>query len=104
MSFSMPMECLAVKKLPTGEQWTYEIKLDGFHVEAIRAQDRVILYSKQGKLLTSQFMQIARELEKLPHGTALDGELSQSIRLECHASTSFRTTAGIQRISCTSPS
>jgi DNA ligase D-like protein (predicted ligase) len=69
------MECLSVKKLPTGKHWTYEIKLDGFRVEAVRDQDRVTLYSKQGKLLTSQFMQVALELEQLPPETALDGEL-----------------------------
>src|SRR4051794_22564447 len=69
------MECLSVKKLPTGAQWTYEIKLDGFRVEAVRSEDRVTLYSKQGKLLTAQFMQVALELEKLPPETALDGEL-----------------------------
>ena len=69
------MECLSTKKLPIGEQWTYEIKLDGFRVEAVRTENRVILYSKQGKLLTSQFMPIAFELEKLPPGTVIDGEL-----------------------------
>jgi ATP-dependent DNA ligase len=73
--FSKSMECLSTKKLPTGEQWTYEIKLDGFRVEAVRCEDRVILYSKQGKLLTSQFMPIALELEKLPQETVIDGEL-----------------------------
>jgi bifunctional non-homologous end joining protein LigD len=73
--FQKPMECLSPKKLPTGEQWTYEIKLDGFRVEGFRTQDHVTLYSKQGKLLTGQFMQIALELEKLPLGTALDCEL-----------------------------
>ena len=69
------MECLSTKELPTGEQWTYEIKLDGFRVEAVRTDDQVILYSKQGKLLTSQFMPISLELEKLPPETVLDGEL-----------------------------
>jgi len=69
------MECLSTKKLPIGEQWTYEIKLDGFRVEAVRTQDHVVLYSKQGKLLTGQFMQIALELEKLPPDTVIDGEL-----------------------------
>jgi bifunctional non-homologous end joining protein LigD len=69
------MECLSTKKLPTGEQWTYEIKLDGFRVEAVRTQDQVILYSKQGKVLTGQFMPIALELEKLPPETVIDGEL-----------------------------
>jgi ATP-dependent DNA ligase len=69
------MECLSAKKLHRGEQWTYEIKLDGFRVEAVRTADSVTLYSKQGKLLTSHFMQIALELEELPPGTAVDGEL-----------------------------
>jgi len=69
------MECLSAKKLPRGEQWTYEIKLDGFRVEALRTADSATLYSKQGKLLTSQFIQVALELEDLPPGTAIDGEL-----------------------------
>ena len=69
------MECLSANKLPIGDRWTYEIKLDGFRLEAVRTESRVILYSKQGKLLTSQFMQIALELEKLPPDTVIDGEL-----------------------------
>jgi bifunctional non-homologous end joining protein LigD len=69
------MECLSTKKLPRGEGWTYEIKLDGFRVEAVRTEDHVVLYSKQGKLLTSQFLQVALELERLPPETAIDGEL-----------------------------
>jgi bifunctional non-homologous end joining protein LigD len=63
LRFSKPIECLSAKKLPTGKHWTYEIKLDGFRVEAARTENRVTLYSKQGKLLTSQFMQIALGLE-----------------------------------------
>jgi hypothetical protein len=59
------MECLSLKKLPTGEHWTYEIKLDGFRVEAVRTEDSVRLYSKQGKLMTNQFIQVAQELEHL---------------------------------------
>jgi len=47
LRFSKPMKCLPTKKLPTGQQWTYEIKLDGFRVEAARTESRVILYSKQ---------------------------------------------------------
>jgi len=75
ISFSKPMECLSAKRLPTGKHWTYEIKLDGFRVEAVRSEDRVTLYSKQGKLLTDQFMPISLELERLPPETAIDGEL-----------------------------
>ncbi|WP_109485820.1 non-homologous end-joining DNA ligase [Occallatibacter savannae] len=75
LTFTKPMECLPAKKLPTGPMWTYEIKLDGFRVEAVRTGDHVTLYSKQGKLLTRQFMQVALELESLPPYTVLDGEL-----------------------------
>src|SRR5215831_3736995 len=69
------MECLPAKRLPTGDGWTYVVKLDGFRAVAVRT-DRVALYSKHGKLLTSQFFQIALELEKLPSDTVLDGELA----------------------------
>jgi len=40
---SETMECLPKKKLPTGGPWTYELKLDGFRVEAIRTVDRANL-------------------------------------------------------------
>ena len=63
--FGKPMERLSTKNLPRGAQWTYEIKLDGFRVKAARTLDGVVLYSKQGKLLTSQFMEIALEPEAL---------------------------------------
>lgn len=53
--FIKPMETLSVKKLPKGAGRTYEIKLDGFRVEAVRAADQVVLYSRQGKVLTDQF-------------------------------------------------
>ena len=44
-----------MKKLPIGTHWTYEVKLDGFRIEAVRTEDAVRLYSKHGKLLTRQF-------------------------------------------------
>ena len=76
VSFIKPMESLPVKKLPKGANWTYEIKLDGFRAEAVRREGQVALYSRQGKLLTSQFTQVAKELEKIMlTGTVLDGEL-----------------------------
>jgi bifunctional non-homologous end joining protein LigD len=75
--FLKPMECLSVKRLPTGAKWTYEIKLDGFRLQAIRTQDRVALYSRHPKLMTGQFPQIAKELASLlSPGTILDGELA----------------------------
>jgi bifunctional non-homologous end joining protein LigD len=33
-----PMKCFSVKRLPAGAKWTYEIKLDGFRVVAVRSR------------------------------------------------------------------
>jgi len=34
--FIEPMPCLAVKKLPEGEAWEYELKLDGYRALAAK--------------------------------------------------------------------
>ena len=34
--FIETMDCLTVSKLPEGPDWTYEIKLDGYRLEAVR--------------------------------------------------------------------
>jgi hypothetical protein len=34
--FVEPMECLPVSKLPAGKEWTWEIKLDGWRMEAVK--------------------------------------------------------------------
>jgi ATP-dependent DNA ligase len=71
--FIKSMESLSVRRLPLGSKWTYEIKLDGFRVEAIRTE-RVTLYSRRGNQMP--FPAIAKELESLPPGTIIDGELT----------------------------
>lgn len=30
LTFNEPMECKAVTKLPSGAEWIYELKLDGY--------------------------------------------------------------------------
>jgi ATP-dependent DNA ligase len=40
--FLEPMECLPARKLPDGPNWTYEIELDGYRIEAVRRADRVV--------------------------------------------------------------
>jgi bifunctional non-homologous end joining protein LigD len=32
--FIKPMECLPVEKIPEGDNWTYELKLDGYRLAA----------------------------------------------------------------------
>ena len=70
------MDMLPVKKLPVGAKWTYEVKLDGFRMEAIRSDAGVVLYSRRRKNMTREFREIAKALECLPPGTVIDGELT----------------------------
>jgi ATP-dependent DNA ligase len=64
-----------VSSVPTGQMWTYELKLDGYRLEAIRYSDRVSLYSRRHKNLTQEFPAITQALADLPVNT-IDGELT----------------------------
>ena len=46
-----PMEARLVDELPTGKDWQYEPKWDGFRCLAFRDGDKVDLMSKAGKPL-----------------------------------------------------
>ena len=69
------MECLPVADLPEGPEWTYEIKLDGFRLEAVKSRGTTTLYSRRGNVLNRKFPYIAQALSALPDLTVLDGEL-----------------------------
>jgi DNA ligase D-like protein (predicted ligase) len=69
------MECLPVTKIPEGPEWTYEIKLDGYRLEAVKNAGKVTLYSRRRNVLNEKFHYIATALEDLPDSTVLDGEL-----------------------------
>jgi DNA ligase D-like protein (predicted ligase) len=74
-SFIETMDCLPVAKLPDGPQWTYEIKLDGYRLEAVRASRATTLYSRRENVLNQRFPYIATALKELPNDTVIDGEL-----------------------------
>lgn len=73
--FVESMECLGVKVLPTGKEWSYEVKLDGYRLEAVKNAGEVLLYSRRRNLLTEKFAYIAQALSKLPKETVVDGEI-----------------------------
>jgi DNA ligase D-like protein (predicted ligase) len=74
-SFIETMDCLPVTKVPQGPEWTYEIKLDGYRLEAVKTKGKVKVYSRRKTVLNEKFGYIADALEKLPDETILDGEL-----------------------------
>jgi ATP-dependent DNA ligase len=63
------MECLPVEKVPEGDIWTYELKLEGYRLEAVRAGSKVTLYSRRGTDLTKRFLYVAADLASLPDDT-----------------------------------
>ena|ERR1700733_6590910 len=74
-AFVESMECLGVKVLPTGKEWSYEIKLDGYRLEVVKNTSEVLLYSRRRNLLTEKFAYIAKAMSKLPKETIVDGEI-----------------------------
>ena len=66
-----PQLALSRKELPEGEQYRYEIKLDGFRCLAFVDGEEIYLQSRNGKPLGRYFPEL-----KLPSGSyVLDGEI-----------------------------
>jgi len=69
------MYALAVRELPEGQDWLYEIKLDGYRCLARRDLAGVTLWSRRKNLFTDQFRQIADACKHFPPDTLVDGEI-----------------------------
>ncbi|ARP99548.1 ATP-dependent DNA ligase [Pseudorhodoplanes sinuspersici] len=71
-----PMEALSVEDIPTGAEWQYEPKWDGFRSLAFRDGNSVELQSKSGQLLTRYFPELIAALAELKATRfILDGEI-----------------------------
>src|SRR5437763_16437291 len=75
-----PMEARSVEEIPTGEEWQYEPKWDGFRCLAFRNGDKIFLQSKNGEALARDFPDLVASLAELPQQQlVLDGELVMPI-------------------------
>jgi ATP-dependent DNA ligase len=71
-----PMEARPVADLPSGAQWRYEPKWDGFRCLAFRDGEDIELRSKSGQPLARYFPDVAGMLAALPARCfVLDGEI-----------------------------
>ena len=71
-----PMEARSVEEIPSGHDWQYEPKWDGFRCIAFRDGKKIYLQSKAGQPLARYFPDIVAALGKLPgQQFVLDGEL-----------------------------
>src|SRR5689334_5457205 len=71
-----PMEALSVDEVPTGPEWQYEPKWDGFRCLIFRDGAKVDLQAKSGKPLTRYFPEVVAAARALRAKTfVLDGEI-----------------------------
>ena len=89
-------------RVPEGPEWSYEIKLDGYRLEAVLTGGKATLYSRRQNVLNSKFPYIAKSLEGLPDATVIDGELVALSSDGRPTSIYCKTSARPNRASCIS--
>src|SRR5262249_39788827 len=75
-AFVPPMMAKAVNCLPVGEQWRYELKLDGYRALAIKTAAGVKLMSRNKRDLSESYPELLEAVRSLPmREGVLDGEI-----------------------------
>ena len=76
LRFIPPMECLEVDRIPEGDLWQYELKLDGYRTIAVKQNGEVDLFSRNGKSFNLKFPAVVKSLETMrTKRFILDGEV-----------------------------
>lgn len=74
--FREPQLATLVEEIPTGDNWLFEMKYDGYRCVAAVAGPEVRLYTRNGNDWTQQFHRLVEPLSKLTKGSVLlDGEI-----------------------------
>ncbi len=75
-AFVEPMKAKPATRLPTGDEWLYELKFDGYRLLGAKAGSEVKLWSRTQNDFTPRFPAVAKALASLKAQSALvDGEL-----------------------------
>jgi bifunctional non-homologous end joining protein LigD len=80
------MLLLRTEKLAEGDEWLYEVKLDGFLAVAFKSRGKVSIRSRNDKDFNSRCTSIVKALAALPDETVIDGEI---VALDGDAKPSF---------------
>jgi DNA ligase D-like protein (predicted ligase) len=75
LDFVEPMLARLVAELPSGANWLYELKLDGYRALVMKKRGGTTLFSRRGNVLNGPFPSIASAFSFLPNDTIVDGEL-----------------------------
>ena len=86
--FIPPMTAVPVQSLPEGEQWLYELKLDGYRALLIKDSAKIRIVSRNEKDLTANYPSVAGAAGRLKAVSAvLDGEV---VALDAQGRPSFQ--------------
>ena len=76
MRFVLPMAALLVDALPSGAEWLYEAKFDGYRALVMKDGAKVRILSRKGNDLTATYPSIRQAAQQLNAKSAvLDGEI-----------------------------
>jgi DNA ligase D-like protein (predicted ligase) len=71
-----PMMATSATTLPVGDEWSYEVKWDGYRAQAVKQGASVVLASRNLKDITKQYPSVARAAARVAADAALlDGEI-----------------------------
>jgi bifunctional non-homologous end joining protein LigD len=56
-------------------EWVFEDKYDGFRMAAKIEDGKVTLYSRNGKVISNNYIEVAKALERVKADAVIDGEL-----------------------------
>ena len=79
------MLLLRTDALPSGAQWLYELKLDGYRAIAFKRKGALHLRSRNDNDFNTRYPAVVEALGKLPDDTVIDGEVVE-LRLGAAAS------------------
>jgi ATP-dependent DNA ligase len=84
--------------------WVFEDKFDGFRMVASIEHGQVTLYSRNGKIISHSYIEVARGLEGVKGDAVMDGELVALDKNGVRTSSCCRMRSVTRRSSFTAPS
>jgi ATP-dependent DNA ligase len=69
------MLCEVAERPPEGQEWRYELKLDGFRAIGRKSGRSAQLWSRNQKDFTRRFAAVTKDIADMPNDTVIDGEI-----------------------------
>jgi DNA ligase D-like protein (predicted ligase) len=75
LDFISPMLAKPTEQLPSGPDWVYEVKLDGYRTIVMKKRGRMTIFSRRGNVVNGRYPKMPASFDFLPDNTMVDGEL-----------------------------